>query len=97
MSEWDKLWEGLRAEAAYSRIGRGVGKNWLDQVRAVGDKLQQENKDLKCKSNYCVHIEKLEAIRKLLLLHKDHREHPDYTLVGISWKEFNEILEVLGK
>ena len=91
MTEWDKLWEGLRAKSAYSRIGQGVGKNWLNQVKAEGDKLQKEKAICEgiCKGLLEDRVNawnKLEAIRTIVSI-PDVWTHPDPT---------KAIREVLG-
>ena len=46
MSEWDKLWE-TRGIKDWLKDTRLTQNQWLDEVKAEGDRMQRENKSLK--------------------------------------------------
>ena len=43
-SEWDKIWFGYKDNPYWNL---GLPKDWLDIVKAVGDRLQEENKEFR--------------------------------------------------
>ena len=108
MTDWDKLWKEYEDQWYALSSGRA---RWLMNIRVVGDKLNQVNKELKKELDSCaekswIKREKLEAIRDKLTEFDEYaeqlREHCDPSelstddVVAIVVYLKGKILEVLG-
>ena len=76
MSEWDKLWEIEKDNLPYNSGGRLFSDSFMNQIKAVGDKLQARNNRLidehnRIREAHVESIQKLEAIRPFIEECKD--------------------------